>query len=174
VCGAVDDLIELPEGTEEVQDEEIRSHVSQLHMHGLGGGGGGEDAKPSAIEGAPLKEADAAESDAEEGQTRTGGDMADSMGGDTATATATENSADVHPPANSPTRSAPVARNPPPRAQAVAQQAPRPAGPVERDAIDDMIFYALLAIGSAICYLLLKKYRLSSAAGGEYGGHNDL
>eukprot|EP00604_Paraphysomonas_vestita_P002609 CAMPEP_0174818254 /NCGR_PEP_ID=MMETSP1107-20130205/911_1 /TAXON_ID=36770 /ORGANISM="Paraphysomonas vestita, Strain GFlagA" /LENGTH=213 /DNA_ID=CAMNT_0016029867 /DNA_START=373 /DNA_END=1010 /DNA_ORIENTATION=+ len=36
ICGAIDNLIELPEDSEEVREQEMQDQVAQLHIHGIG------------------------------------------------------------------------------------------------------------------------------------------
>lgn len=168
MCGAVDGLIELPEGTEETQDEEIRSQISQLHMHGLGGGSGVDNAggKPSAsAPPAPIDHTDSESRVGSESGQKSTADRTESV--DLQEGVAATGQTSTHDPTSpvAPTPPTPAHRAAPVR-QAAAQQTPV-AGHPERDIVDDFIFYGLLAIGSAICYLLLKKYKILSAA--EYG-----
>mmetsp|Transcript_22625 Transcript_22625/g.33080 ORF Transcript_22625/g.33080 Transcript_22625/m.33080 type:complete len:308 (-) Transcript_22625:212-1135(-) len=160
VCGPVDKLIELPESTDEVRDDAMQEQLKQLHIHGLEEGSTshsqelcGTDSKvcttnSTTANSDSTKDVSSPISE-QEGQQNVSVPSAE----ETLTSTTAADNA-VAASSNSSSSAPATVQHP-------------EASNSERDIVDDIIFYALVFLGLAITYLVVKKMKSSS-------GWNDL
>jgi hypothetical protein len=147
-------LIELPEDSEEVQEESMQQQVSQLHVHGLGDS---VEGKPGGVE----EKASGEEKEEIEGHKADSSETVKSTTIPSTPPTTTPSSATppIPPQTVPPTPTTAV-----PQQQTVAQAA---ASPPARDLVDEILFWAMTVVGLAIFYLLLRRFNRSADGAGR-------